>query len=203
LSDGRRVNRRPSIFMGKLKRDFYSAPTLILAREILGKYLTHRTKDGFLSGRIVETEAYIGSDDQASHARFGYTPRSRLMFGPPGYAYIYFIYGMYHCLNVVTEQPGMPAAVLIRALEPVDGLEIMMRRRGRRSDLTNGPGRLCRALGIDGSLNGIDLCGDELYIEDRGGKMREIISSPRVGVSGGKGKHWRFYIKGNRWISRR
>jgi len=189
--------------MGKLTRDFYSAPTLVLAREILGKYLIHRTRDGVLSGRIVETEAYRGLDDQASHARFGYTPRSRLMFGPPGYAYIYLIYGMYHCLNVVTEPSGSPAAVLIRALEPADGIMAMRKRRGRGRDLTNGPGRLCMALGIDGSLNGMDFWGDELYVEDRGEGVGEIVSSPRVGVSGGKDKNWRFYIKGNRWVSGR
>jgi len=190
--------------VGKLNRNFYSAPTLIVARKILGKHLVHRTKDGLLSGIIVETEAYIGLDDQASHARFGLTPRNRLMFGPPGFAYIYFIYGMYHCLNVVTEPPGVPAAVLIRALEPVDGLKaMMMRRRGQRRELTNGPARLCMALGIDSSLNGIDLCGDELFIENRGRETGEICSSPRVGVSGGRDKHWRFYIKGNRWVSGR
>lgn len=188
--------------MGKLNRDFYSAPTLIVAREILGKHLVHHAGDGILSGKIVETEAYIGFDDQASHARFGYTPRNRLMFGPPGYAYIYFIYGMYYCLNVVTEPPGMPAALLIRALEPGDGLEAMLRRRGREKDLTNGPARLCMALGIDSSLNGIDLCGNRLWIEDRGRKVRDIISSPRVGVSGGRDKNWRFHIKGNNWVSR-
>ncbi len=189
--------------MGKLNRDFYSSPTLVVAKGVLGKHLIHRTEGGIISGRIVETEAYIGSGDQASHARFGYTPRNRLMFGPPGYAYIYFIYGMYYCLNVVTEPEGFPAAVLIRALEPADGLALMLRRRGRRRELTNGPGRLCLALGIDGSLNGIDLCGDRLYIEDRGEEVGEICSSSRVGVSGGKDKHWRFYIKGNRWVSRR
>jgi len=162
------------------------------------------------SGRIVEVEAYIGEDDLASHACVGLTQRNAVMFGPPGFAYVYLIYGMHHCLNVVTEAEGFPAAVLIRALEPLEGVEEMRERRPRArrlEDLTNGPGKLCQALAIDRSLNGHDLTrGELLWIEaDQLVSEGEVARSPRVGVRGDDqaiSAPWRFYVVGNPYVSR-
>ena len=189
----------------KLRREFYNRPTLKVAEELLGKYLVVNKRDKILSGKIVETEAYIGSDDPACHASRGMTLRNRVMFGPPGYAYIYFTYGMYHCLNLVTEKEGFPAAVLIRAIEPDQGVELMMRRRGTKSikNLTSGPGKLCQALGLDRSLNGEDLCSKKIWVEDRGVKGGKIKSSSRVGINQGKNKKWRFYILDSEFVSKR
>ena len=158
-----------------------------------------------LSGKIVETEAYHGLYDPASHAYGGMTPRNRVMFGEPGHAYVYFTYGMYYCLNVITERKGVPAAVLIRALEPMEGIEIMERRRKKEKpeDLTSGPGKLCQAMGIDKSLNGKDLIGKIIYVEDRGEKVVKIISTNRIGIDEGKEKKWRFYLKDNKYVSRK
>ena len=140
-----------------LPRDFFARPTLLVARELLGQRLVRHWEGQRLAGRIVEVEAYIGMDDLASHARFGKTKRNAAMFGPPGCAYVYLIYGMYACLNLVTEAENFPAAVLIRALEPIEGIEIQQQRRGASvalRDLARGPGRLCQALAIDRSLDG-------------------------------------------------
>ena len=182
--------------MAKLDRAFYARPTLDVARELLGKVLVHNTGDrGRLAGRIVETEAYVGPTDQASHASRGLTPRASIMFGPPGRAYIYLIYGMYWCLNIVTESEGFPAAVLVRAVEPVEGI----------ATPTDGPGKLCRAMLIDGGLNGTDITGDTLYMEDDGAPPPEVETGPRVGVDyAGEwaAKQWRFYVKGSRYVSR-
>lgn len=188
----------------KLSRRFYNRATLKVARELLGKYLVLKKDGNTLSGKIAETEAYIGQSDKASHASKGKTKRNEVMFGAPGYGYIYFTYGMYHCLNFVTEKENFPAAVLIRALEPERGIEIM--KKNRKTDviekLTNGPGKVCMALGLDRKMNGIDLCSDVLYVEDRNEKKRKIISTPRVGINVGKDKLWRFYIKDNKFVSR-
>jgi DNA-3-methyladenine glycosylase len=126
------------------------------------------------------------------------------MFGKPGYAYVYLTYGMHHCLNLVTEREGYPAAVLIRALQPVDGVELMKKRRGRRKlrDLTSGPAKLCQALGVDRELNGADLCSGIIFVQDRGGVVGRIASSSRIGIKEGKDKNWRFLIDGNKFISR-
>jgi DNA-3-methyladenine glycosylase len=195
--------------MGKLRRDFYRRSTLTVARELLGKRLVRVVDDQRLSGLIVEVEAYIGEDDAACHAARGRTPRNEVMYGPPGHAYVYFIYGMHHCLNVVTEEEGFPAAVLIRALEPLEGLEIMRRHRSGRPDgeLTNGPAKLCQALAIDREFNGLDLCTSQvLFIEE--GRMvaqGEIGTSPRIGIRAdelAKRVPWRFYLKGNDFVSR-
>jgi DNA-3-methyladenine glycosylase len=188
----------------KLDRKFYDRPSLKVARELLGKYLVVQKDGRLLSGKIVETEAYIGFKDPASHAYKGMTPRNEVMFGYPGYAYVYLTYGMHHCLNLVTERNGYPAAVLIRALEPADGVELMKKRRGSQNlkDLTSGPAKLCKALGIDRKLNGADLCSDLIYVEDRGEVIKKIASSSRIGIKEGKKKNWRFYIKNNEFVSR-
>jgi len=187
-----------------LPRQFYNRPTLKVAKELLGKYLVVQKDRYNLSGKIVETEAYIGFKDPASHAYRGMTPRNRVMFGDPGYAYVYITYGMHHCLNLVTEKEEYPAAVLIRALEPTDGVELMKKRRGRQrlKDLTSGPAKLCQALGIDRKLNGADLCSEIIYVEDRGEVVERIASSARIGIKEGKQKKWRFYIKNNEFVSR-
>lgn len=180
-------------------RSFYNHPTLTVARELLGAHLVHQLNDHQqLIGKIVETEAYIGEDDPACHAARGRTNRTEIMYGRPGYAYIYFIYGMYYCLNAVTEREGFPAAVLIRAVEPLEGIEQMRRFRHKagRHQLSNGPGKLCQAFGLDKSLNGADLCGSKLYIAPGiPPEADEIAASPRIGIRAGKEHPWRFYIK--------
>jgi len=188
----------------KLNRKFYNRPTVQVAKELLGKYLVVQ-KDGYnLSGKIVETETYIGFKDPASHAYRGMTPRNMVMFGDPGYAYVYITYGMHHCLNLVTEKKGYPAAVLIRALDPTDGIGLMMKRRERQSlkDLTSGPAKLCQALNVDRKLNGADLYSDVIYVEDREDEVQKIASSSRIGIKEGKEKRWRFYIKNSEFVSR-
>src|SRR6185312_14606798 len=139
----------------KITREFYARDTLTVARELIGMRLVHAQNGTLRVGRIVETEAYQGPEDLAAHSSRGRTPRTQVMFGPPGHAYVYFIYGFWHCLNVVTEAEGVPHAVLLRALEPVSGIE----------DKTWGPGLLCRAMHIDKRLNGADLCGGVLWLE--------------------------------------
>ncbi len=196
--------------MNRLPRDFFARDTLTVARELLGQRLVRLWEGKRLSGRIVEVEAYGGEDDQASHARPGRTPRNAPMYGPPGHAYVYFIYGMHHCFNVVTEREGYPAAVLVRALEPVEGIEEMRAFRSGRPDLqlTSGPARLCQALAIDRRLNGTDLCasGALLFVERDGGVPDEIIAAgPRIGVRGDEAAltaPWRLYIQDNRYVSR-
>ena len=195
--------------MGRLGRDFYRRSTLTVAQELLGKRLVRVADGQRLSGIIVEVEAYIGEDDAACHAARGRTPRNEAMYGPPGHAYVYFIYGMHHCLNVVTEEEGFPAAVLIRALEPMEGLEIMRRHRPGKPDreLTNGPAKLCQALAIDKRFNRVDLCTSEvLFIEEsRTVTQEEIEASPRIGIKAdelARSVLWRFYIQSNDFVSR-
>jgi DNA-3-methyladenine glycosylase len=180
----------------KLPRDFYDRDTITVARELLGKWLVHRAADGEHIGKIVEVEAYLGEHDLAAHSSKGLTARTRIMFGPPGHAYVYFIYGMHFCVNVVTEREGHASAVLLRALEPVKTLE----------GGTNGPGRLCRAMKIDRRLNGHDLLSDDFFVaEPDAAETFTIVKRPRIGVD--YAKHWvkrllRFYIKGNTFVSR-
>ncbi|MEA3345418.1 MAG: DNA-3-methyladenine glycosylase [Chloroflexota bacterium] len=196
--------------MSCLGREFFARDTLTVARELLGQRLVRvlacpgcRARDGQrLSGQIVEVEAYIGEEDSACHAAAGRTPRTEVMYGPPGHAYVYFIYGMHHCLNVVTEEEGFPAAVLIRAIEPEEGLEVMQINRPGRPDaeLTDGPAKLCQALRIDRRLNGLDLCNsDELFLEEgEPVSASKIVSTARVGVRGDEealNAPWRFYVK--------
>ncbi len=188
----------------RIGRRFYDRPTLKVARELLGKYLVVEKEGSCVSGKIVETEAYIGPDDPASHAYRGMTPRNKVMFGDPGYAYVYLTYGMHHCLNFVTERKGFPAAVLIRALKPSEGIELMKKRRKTEDtkSLTNGPAKLCQALGIDRSLNGADLCSDVIYAEDRGNRPMRVASTSRIGIKQGKDEKWRFHIESNKFVSR-
>lgn len=195
----------------KLRREFFARDTHAVARALLGKLLVRQIHDTTMSGRIVEVESYLGERDAASHASRGRTPRTEVMFGPAGYAYVYFIYGMYHCFNIVTEDPGVAAAVLVRALEPVKGVEQM--QAWRKNDdiklLTSGPGRLCQALAIDRSFSGEDLVrGQELWVADDGGRVaqRDIVVTTRVGVdyAGADAlRPWRYYVKSSPFVSKR
>lgn len=182
--------------MEKLSPEFYARSTVDVARELLGKLLVHRSDGIEQIGRIVEVEAYLGAHDLAAHSSKGRTKRTEVMFGPPGHAYVYLIYGMHHCMNVVTEPEGNAAAVLLRALEPVSNLE----------SRTQGPGLLCKAMRIDRSRDGHDLMSDELFIAKAAQEDDiSIIERPRIGI--GYAGEWvdkplRFYIAGNAWISR-
>ncbi len=193
---------------GLLGPAFYDRPTLEVAEDLIGKVLARRIGAERVSGIIVETEAYIGQDDRACHASRGRTPRTEVMFGPPGHAYVYMIYGVHHCLNAVTEAPGFPAAVLIRAIEPLDGLARLGRNRPRAvraSEIGSGPGKLCQAMGIDRRLNAVSLSASELWIEDRSIHPGPLAASPRVGVDYAaeyRDKPWRFFVEGNPHVSR-
>jgi DNA-3-methyladenine glycosylase len=202
----------------RLTREFFARDTLSVARDLLGQRLVRTlpsreggvTEGKRVAGRIVELEAYIGEEDEASHARPGRTARNAAMYAPPGHAYVYLIYGMYHCLNLVTEHEGYPAAILVRALEPLEGLELMRERRDGRPDeqLTSGPGRLCQALSIDRRLDGADLCapGACLFVEaDEPVPDEKVAVGPRINVRGNEAAlkaPWRFTVQGNRYVSR-
>ena len=190
----------------KLSRDFYARSTLIVARELLGMHLVHLDGGELRAGRIVETEAYLGEHDPACHAAVGNTGRTRWLYGAPGTAYVYFIYGTHWCFNAVTRGVGLPSAVLIRALEPVTGVKLLRARRPAVSsdrELTNGPGKLCAALGIDGSLNGHRLNRAPLRIL-AGSQVpdSEVMVSTRIGIT--KASDWplRWFIAGNRYVSK-
>lgn len=191
----------------KLARAFYQQPTIDVAKLLLGKHLVHKDSAGTTTGRIVETEAYVGPQDLACHAAKGRTARTEIMFGPAGHAYVYFIYGIYHMLNFVTEAKDYPAAVLVRAVEPRHGIDLMKRRRRDPAlgNLASGPGKLCQAFGIDRALNGADICGQILYVEDRGEPAPKFISTARIGVDyAGKwrDKPLRFLIRENPFVSK-
>lgn len=181
----------------KLKRSFYDRTTIEVANDILGCLMIHQTPTGQRIGRIVEVEAYLGPGDLAAHTSRGKTARTKAMFGPPGHVYVYLIYGMYHCMNAVTGPEGSGTAVLIRALAPLNGIE----------SGTNGPGRLCRAMDINMTHYGIDLCGDELWLaQDEAPKPANIIRTPRIGVDyAGEwaDKPLRFSIDGHPAVSKR
>jgi DNA-3-methyladenine glycosylase len=183
--------------MQKLTRDFYDRDTIRVAHELLGKLLVRRVDGTERVGRIVEVEAYLGPHDLAAHTSKGITPRTKVMYGPPGYAYVYLIYGMHHCMNVVTEADGTGAAVLLRALEPVANL----------SNNTKGPGRLCKAMSIDRSHYGHDLLSDDFFLADAPvTPASQIVERPRIGVDyAGEwaGKLLRYYIEGNPYVSRK
>ncbi|HTS67063.1 MAG TPA: DNA-3-methyladenine glycosylase [Candidatus Acidoferrales bacterium] len=185
-----------------LLRSFYSRSSVEVGRELLGKVLVH----GRTAGIIVETEAYPGGDDRASHSSRGITDRTRVIFGPPGHAYIYFIYGMYECLNIVAEPAGTPGCVLIRAIEPVAGIESMRRRRPSArgvEDLANGPGKLTLAMGITRRQYGADVTRGELVVRAPAeARQIEIVATPRVGITHCADRLLRFVIAGNRFVSK-
>jgi DNA-3-methyladenine glycosylase len=187
-----------------LPRKFYLRPTLAVARELIGKYLTYVDSGNILALRLVEVEAYIGETDPACHAAVGKTGRNEIMYGRGGYSYIYFVYGMYHCLNVVTEKEGFPAAVLLRGAEPVDGVEIMRLRYDNKkaNKMTDGPGKICKALNLSREHNGLDLVSSALYLEDRGYCPGKIMASPRIGINKAVRRKWRFYEAGSPYVSR-
>lgn len=184
----------------KLGQKFFQQKTLKLSQQLLGKFLVRKIGSKLIVGKIVETEAYVGPKDLASHASKGKTKRNEIMFGLGGYWYVYLVYGMYYCLNIVTERHNYPAAILIRAVEPTEGLDGLK---------TDGPGKLCKAFRIDKNINAAPAFGPkiELWIEDRGIKLEsnQIKKMPRVGVDYAKeykNKLWRFYIKNNNYVSK-
>ena len=202
--------------MARLSREFYLGDTVEIAQALLGKYLVRRLDGEMLAGRITETEAYVGRCDKACHAyNYRRTPRTSTLFAPPGTAYVYLIYGMYHCLNFVTEPEGEPAAVLLRAVEPVAGLETIQRLRYGDKPLTpyrlrnflNGPGKVCQGFGLTRAQNGLDLTGDELFLcdgpEDLGlpcpaPRRERICRGPRIGVDYAQEARdfpWRFWLE--------
>lgn len=189
-----------------LPRDFYDRETEIVAREMLGTILECRTRAGVASGIIVETEAYVGEHDPACHATAGRTRRTETLYGRPGLSYVYFIYGVHWCFNAVTRAEGLPSAVLVRGLEPLSGLELMQRRRGTHVhgvNLTNGPGKLCAALGIDGAMHAKSLQrGDIVIREGRRILAAEIETTARIGII--KAAEWplRYFIRNNSFVSR-
>jgi DNA-3-methyladenine glycosylase len=182
--------------MKKLPRSFYNRDPVVVARELLGKLLVHDSGDVKRVGRIVEVEAYLGPHDRAAHSARGLTERTKVMFGPPGHAYVYLIYGMHWCMNVVTQREGMASAVLLRALEPMENID----------SRTQGPGLLCRAMKIDKRLNAHDLLSNDFYVADAGNPENfSVVRRPRVGVD--YAGHWarrllRFYIRGNSFVSK-
>lgn len=196
--------------MRKIKKNFYNRNTIKVAQEILGKFLVRKIGKKIIAGKIVETEAYVGPSDLASHASRGKTARTAPMFGPPGHAYVYLVYGLNYCFNIVTEKENYPAAVLIRAIEPTDGIDLIKKFRKNQKiifNLTNGPGKLCQALKIDKSLNNSDISKNILWVEDRGLKIKpsEIVAAKRIGVDYAgqyKNKPWRFYLRGNPFVSK-
>lgn len=200
----------------KLKREFYNRDTVVVAKELLGKILVRKVEGEITKGKIVEVEAYKGFMDKAAHTYNGRrTKRVEVMYGNPGFSYVFFIYGMYHCMNVITREEGIGEAVLIRAIEPIEGLNIMSKRRFDLSfddlkkrqiiNLTNGPSKLCKAFAIDKSCNGIDLCGDVLFIEESDSKSFNIGISKRIGIDyaeEAKDFPWRFFIEKNEFVSK-
>ena len=190
-----------------LPRAFYVSGPRALARALLGRVLVHDDPAaGRIAGRIVETEAYGGRDDPASHAHRGETPRNRVMFGAPGHAYVYFTYGMHHCFNVVCGPAGRPMAVLVRALEPLVGLDTMAERRGTRSvaRLTRGPGALAQALGLRREHDGLDLARGPLWVADlpRARAVGGVARGPRVGIRLAADRPWRYWLAGSAFVSR-
>jgi len=200
----------------RLTRVFYARETLQVAKELLGKILVHEVNGVRLRGKIVETEAYIGSIDKACHAYGGkHTPRIETLYGMPGIAYVYFIYGMYHCFNVITKEEGYPEGVLIRAIQPIEGFDEMSQLRFKKEynkltkaqfkNLTTGPSKLCIAMNINKENNKQDLCTSGLYIEESEEKEKiEVIQAKRIGIDyaeEAKDFLWRFYIKDNNWVS--
>jgi|SRR5579863_2665260 len=193
---------RPPEIMRGLPRRFYERGTIEVARDLLGKVLMH----GETAGIIVETEAYLGGDDLAAHSAAGITNRTRVIFGPPGHAYVYLSYGMHDCMNIVVDKAGTPGCVLIRALEPIKGQDAMRRRRPKARtdrDLASGPGKLTQALGITRKHSGVDMTrGDLVVLERPGEHLFQIAVTPRIGITKCVELPLRFFIEGNRFVSR-
>lgn len=191
----------------KLTQAFYNQSTLKIAKELLGKYLVREIDNQKIIGKIVETEAYFGFNDKASHASCGKTERNSIMFKKGGYWYVYVIYGIFNCLNITTEKDGFPSAVLIRALEPIKGIDFMRKNRKNNINLCSGPGRLCQALKIDRKLNQTRAFGNCCLWIENGEKVEkhDVLSSKRIGVDyAGQWarKKWRFYLKNNKFVSK-
>ena len=187
---------------------FYFRPTLEVLEDLVGMVLVRKSKEGTTSGIIVEAEAYRGEDDPASFAYRGRTKRSEMLYGPPGKSYVYLTYGIHYLLNVITEKEGFPAAILIRALEPVDGIPLMAKRRKTEKilDLCSGPARICQAFGIDLALNGLSLYSPHspLFIQEGNQTekgRRKLVWRPRIGIREGKERLWRAYLKGSMFVS--
>ena len=194
---------------GKLERGFYLRDALTAAPDLLGKLLVHESREGRTSGLIVEVEAYVGPGDKGAHSYGGRpTERTRVQYGPGGYAYVYLIYGMYACFNIVLCTPGRPESALVRALEPREGEALMAKRRkgAPRSQLCSGPGKLCQAMGITLADRGADLCGERLYLEEGDPvSPEEILLSPRVNIDYAQEYRdclWRYYLRGNPFVSK-
>ncbi|MEM4271737.1 MAG: DNA-3-methyladenine glycosylase [Candidatus Pacearchaeota archaeon] len=191
--------------MKPISERFFKRSTIEIAKALLGCYLVNETSEGMVIGKIVETEAYL-SNDPASHSSRGMTRRNETMFGAPGKAYVYFTYGMYHCFNVVTAPEGIGEAVLIRALEPIEGVDIMKKRRKKEriKELCSGPAKLAIAMGIDKKHNGISLIDGKLKIlEGKKANEKEIIKTTRIGISEGKNLPYRFYLKNSDFVSKK
>lgn len=193
------------MYKNSLQRDFFTHPTPTVARMLLGKILIRESEQGITAGRIVETEAYLFKNDPACHAARGETARNAAMFGPAGTAYVYLIYGIHYCFNVVTARKGEGEAVLIRALEPLVGLDLMRQRRGQvpLRKLASGPGNLCRAMAINVAHNGHDLRRPPLYLADDGYEAKEIITTTRIGISQATDLPLRYYLADNPYVSRK
>jgi len=196
----------------KLNKTFYSQEVVTVAKKLLGKILVKKTGKNYLAGKIVEVEAYHGDFDQAAHSYGGMTKRNEIMFREGGYLYVYFTYGVHHCCNVVTGEKGQGTAVLIRVVEPVEGLKLMIKNRfGRKLkdekeifNLTSGPGKVCQAFDLDKSHSGTDLTGDEIFITDGIRVQKNQVGvSKRIGITKSVNLPWRFYIKNNPYLSRK
>ncbi len=189
-----------------LSREFYEVPALELANKLLGRLLVSRINAQFTSGLIVETEAYLSSNDPASHAARGKTPRTAVQWGPPGFSYVYLIYGMYHCLNIVSDPEGSAGCVLLRAIEPIHGIGRMQQRRPRAKtivQLSNGPGKLTAALGVSHQHNALDLTQRTLSVYDyEDSRKFDTRRSSRIGLSEGLELPYRFYLNGNPYVSK-
>ncbi|NLW08213.1 MAG: DNA-3-methyladenine glycosylase [Clostridia bacterium] len=187
-------------------QEFYEQQTVVVARELLGSYMVYDSPDGLLVARVVETEAYTGPDDPACHSARGKKQGNAVMFGPAGRVYVYLIYGMYYCFNITTDSLTTPAAVLLRALEPLEGIGVMARRRGTDDlrNLCSGPGKLCQALGINKDFNGLSVVTGPIrfYPPDQGAEDRAVMVGPRVGISRAADWPLRFYLEGNPFVSR-
>ncbi len=202
----------PRIKQKKLGRSFYTRDLLTVAKELLGKILVKNDEGQILSGKIVEVEAYDGSVDEAAHTFRGKTKRNEIMFGIGGFFYVYFTYGAHFCCNIVTGKSGKGTAVLIRGLEPVSGMEVMIKNRFNKNlvnekekyNLTSGPGKICQAMAINKTHYGLDLTGDKIYLLDAPDiKEDDIAVSKRIGIKKSVDLPWRFYIKGNLYISKK